>query len=68
VEPGRQGLQAVGAAAQRPRRGSGAARARTPTAKVNAKVDGKPSEAAFEEGRWRIKMPAGSRAYIEAVW
>ena len=39
-----------------------------PTAKVNAKVHGKLSKAAFEEGRWRIKMLAGSRAYIEAVW
>ena len=38
------------------------------TAKVRAEVDGRPWEAVFEGGRWRVKVPAGSRAYIEAAW
>jgi hypothetical protein len=39
-----------------------------PTAKVNAKVDAGLLEAVFEEGRWKVKIPAGSRVYIEANW
>jgi hypothetical protein len=39
-----------------------------PTAKVNAKADAGLLEAVFEEGRWKVKIPAGSRVYIEANW
>jgi hypothetical protein len=39
-----------------------------PTAKVNAKVDAGLLEVVFEGGRWKVKMPAGSRVYIEANW
>jgi hypothetical protein len=39
-----------------------------PTAKVDARADARLLEAVFEEGRWKVKMPAGSRVCIEASW
>ena len=39
-----------------------------PTAEVSIKASSGSLEASFENGRWRVEIPAGLKAYIKATW